>query len=243
MKKRLIVIIFLILAFSACDQSQQNDTALQITAADILGKPNFSAFSYGGYREKTRDSVPSVDELKEDMKILSAMGVKILRTYNTQKFAHTENLLKAIRQLKDEDQNFKMYVMLGAWIDCKDAWTDTPNHAEGDVEGNTVEIEAAVRLTNTYPDIVKVIAVGNEAMVHWAVTYFVAPKVILKWVNHLQDLKASGKIPAGVWITSSDNFASWGGGDKSYHTEDLAALVKAVDYVSMHTYPFQDSFN
>ncbi len=243
MKKRLIVIIFLILAFSACGQSQQNDTALQITAADILGKPNYLAFSYGGYREKTRDSVPSVDELKEDMKILSAMSVKIIRTYNTQKFAHTENLLEAIRLLKDEDQNFEMYVMLGVWIDCKDAWTDTPDHSEGDVQANTLEIEAAIRLTNTYPDIVKVIAVGNEAMVHWAVTYFVAPKVILKWVNHLQELKASGDIPADVWITSSDNFASWGGDDKSYHTEDLAALVKAVDYVSMHTYPFQDSYH
>ena len=245
MNKSLLVIILLMLmlAFSAHGQFKQKDTAPQITAADILGNPNYPAFSYGGYREKTRDSVPSVDELKEDMKILSAMGVKIIRTYNAQKYAHTDNLLKAIRQLKDQDQNFEMYVMLGAWIDCKDAWTDTPNHAEGDLEGNAAEIEAAISLTNTYADIVKVIAVGNEAMVHWAVTYFVAPKVILKWVNHLQELKASGDIPAGVWITSSDNFASWGGGDKSYHIEDLTALIKAVDYVSMHTYPFHDSYH
>lgn len=234
--------ILLILALAACDQSEPKDPTPQITAADILGNPDYPAFSYGGYRGKTRDNVPGVNELKEDMKILSAMGVKIIRTYNTQKFAHTENLLMAIRQLKDEDQRFEMYVMLGVWIDSKDAWTDEPNHAEGDVEGNTAEIEAAIRLTNTYPDIVKVIAVGNEAMVHWAVTYFVAPKVILKWVNHLQELKASGGIPAGVWVTSSDNFASWGGADKSYHNEDLAALIKAVDYVSLHTYPFQDTY-
>lgn len=243
MMKTLILSSLLILAFSACGQAEPEKAAPQITAADILGNPNYPAFSYGGYREKTRDSVPGVDELKEDMKILSAMGIKIIRTYNTQKYAQAENLLEAIRQLKVEDPGFEMYVMLGAWIDCEDAWTDTPNHAEGDVESNTAEIEAAVRLTNAYPDIVKVIAVGNEAMVHWAVTYFVAPKVILKWVNYLQDLKTSGKIPAGVWITSSDNFASWGGGDKSYHNEDLAALIEAVDYVSMHTYPFHDSFH
>ncbi|MCP4045454.1 MAG: exo-beta-1,3-glucanase [Gammaproteobacteria bacterium] len=242
MKKSLIPVVLLMLAVSACGQSLQNYTAQQLTAADILGNPDYPAFSYGGYRERTRNEVPSVDELKEDMKILSAMGVKIIRTYNTQQFAQAENLLKAIRQLKDENQNFEMYVMLGVWIESKDAWTDTPIPAEESLEGNTAEIEAAIRLTNTYPDIIKVIAVGNEAMVHWAVTYFVHPKIILKWVNHLQELKASGGIPAGVWITSSDNFASWGGGDKSYHTEDLTALIKAVDYISMHTYPFQDTY-
>ena len=40
-----------------------------------------------------------------------------------------------------------------------------------------------------YPEIVKIIAVGNEAMVNWAWSYYVKPSVILNWVNHLQDLK------------------------------------------------------
>ncbi len=56
------------------------------------------------------------------------------------------------------------------------------------------------------------IAVGNEAMVKWATAYYVQPSVILKWVNHLQDLKKKGELPKDLWITSSDNFASWGGG-------------------------------
>ena len=38
-----------------------------------------------------------------------------------------------------------------------------------------------------------------------------------------------------------DNFASWGGGGAEYHNEDLNSLIKAVDYVSMHTYPFHDT--
>jgi exo-beta-1,3-glucanase (GH17 family) len=44
-----------------------------------------------------------------------------------------------------------------------------------------------------------------------------------------------------LWITSSDNFASWGGDDASYHTEDLTKLLNAVDYISLHTYPFHDT--
>jgi exo-beta-1,3-glucanase (GH17 family) len=116
-----------------------------------------------------------------------------------------------------------------------------PNHTEQDYAANEAEIERAVALAKQYPDIIKVIAVGNEAMVHWAASYFVAPGVILHWVNHLQDLKAKGALPADLWITSSDNFASWGGGGAEYHNDDLNALIRAVDFVSMHTYPFHDT--
>jgi exo-beta-1,3-glucanase (GH17 family) len=213
-----------------------------ITAADILGNRDYLAISYGGYREKQRDSQPTILQLKEDMRILSAMGVKILRTYNVQlPLPHASNLLEAIHQLKQEDQNFEMYVMLGAWIDCLNAWTDNePNH---DIESaqNAGEIDRAVALANKYPDIVKVIAVGNEAMVKWATSYFVQPSVILKWVNHLQGLKKTGKLSADLWITSSDDFSSWGGGDPEYHVEDLENLIKAVDYISMHTYAYHNS--
>jgi exo-beta-1,3-glucanase (GH17 family) len=88
---------------------------------------------------------------------------------------------------------------------------------------------------------VKIIAVGNEAMVKWAASYYVQPEVILKWVNHLQGLKKKGDLPADIWITSSDNFASWGGGEEQYHTKELNELIKAVDYISVHTYPMHDT--
>jgi len=221
--------------------SQKAEVSRDKSAAEILGNPDYLAFSYGGYRQITRDIQPTINELKDDMKILSAMGVKIIRTYNASQFPMAGNILKAIRELKKEDPAFEMYVMLGAWMDCEGAWTETRNHDKEDVVNNAAEIGAAVELINAYPDIVKIIAVGNEAMVHWAVQYYVKPDVILKWVNHLQALKRSGEIPADTWITSSDNFASWGGEDSSYHNEDLVALMKAVDYISMHTYPFHDT--
>ena len=114
-----------------------------------------------------------------------------------------------------------MYVMLGTWIDCKGAWTEVRDHSSENLENNTSEIEKAIGLANQYSDIIKIISVGNEAMVHWAEAYYVTPEIILKWVNHLQKLKKEGKLPSDLWITSSDNFASWGGGDESYHKEEL----------------------
>lgn len=240
MKTKLIhtaVVISLLLGLSSCNTGENKS----VTAAQLLGNPDYPALSYGGYREQTRDVVPTVEELKEDLRILHALGIRILRTYNTQQFPHAGRLLQAIRELKENDPGFEMYIMLGAWIDCKDARTETPDHTRGDVEANTAEINAAVRLANTYPDIVKIIAVGNEAMVHWQAGYFVEPGIILRWVEYLQNLKKEGKLPADLWITSSDNFASWGGGDSSYHKPELEELVSAVDYISMHTYPFHDT--
>lgn len=211
------------------------------TAQEILGNPDYQAISYGGYRENTRDIQPTIPELKEDVMILHAMGIRVLRTYNVH-LDQAANLLKAIREIKQEDPSFEMYVMLGAWIDCKYAFTDRPTRIRDEESPrNAKEIQRAVELANEYTDIVKIIAVGNEAMVKWAWDYYVEPEIILKWVNHLQSLKKRGKLPADLWITSSDNFASWGGGSDDYHVKDLERLIKAVDFLSVHTYPMHDT--
>ena len=245
--KILATILVLFIGFG-CSSKKDNkivkkEIKEEMTAAKILGNPEYLAISYGGYREKSReDNQPTIPQLKEDLKLMHAMGVRILRTYNVQpELPHAANILEAISQLKKEDSNFEMYVMLGAWIDCVNAWTDKePNH-EIESEQNEGEIGRAVALANKYPDIVKIIAVGNEAMIRWATSYFVRPNVILKWVNHLQDLKANGTLSKDLWITCSDDFASWGGGDPSYRVKELEDLFKSVDYVSMHTYAYHNS--
>jgi len=224
---------------SCASPENKKAASTEIGAKEILGDSNYLAISYGGYRQKTRDIQPTLQEIKEDMKILSALGIKVLRTYNVH-LAEASNILKVITELKKEDPKFEMYVMLGAWIDCKDAWKPNPDHY-GESERNAVEMARAVELTKQYPDIIKIIAVGNEAMVKWATTYHVQAGVILKWVNFLQDLKMKGELPENLWITSSDNFASWGGATSNYKTEDLTKLIKAVDFISMHTYPMHDT--
>lgn len=238
--KKIVLLWFLLVLFSSCMHKKSTDEKTVTNAEMILGNPNYQAICYGGYRTNSRDIQPTREELKEDMKILAAMNIKIIRTYNVH-YEEVSNLLEVISALKKEDPNFEMYMMLGAWIDCKNAWTDQPLIRNENSERNAIEIEKAVALTKQYPEIIKIISVGNEAMVHWATSYFVEPKIILEWVNHLQNLKKVGQLPQDLWITSSDNFASWGGGDESYHTEDLKKLMNAVDYISMHTYPMHDT--
>lgn len=240
MSKRAFLFLISFSAVTLFVSCSQGSGPVGKTAADILGNPEYQAISFGGYRELSRDIQPTIPQLKEDLKLLSAMGIKLLRTYNVY-YDEAANLLEAITQLKKEDPTFEMYLMLGAWIDCKNAWTELPPDHDEESEKNAGEIDRAVALAKQYPDIVKIIAVGNEAMVKWAANYYVQPGVILKWVNHLQELKKQGELPETLWITSSDNFASWGGGDSEYHVEDLNQLIKAVDFISMHTYPMHDT--
>ena len=216
-----------------------NLVSKEMTAKKLLGNPKYQGICYGGYRTNSRDIEPNVSEVKDDLKILAALDIKIIRTYNLHR-EEIVNVLKAITELKKENPKFEMYVMLGVWIDCKNAWTEIPPIHEEESQRNTIEIQKAVELSNQYPEIIKIISVGNEAMVKWATSYYVTPSIILKWVNHLQELKKTKQLPKNLWITSSDNYLSWGGGDEQYQTEDLNRLIKAVDYISLHTYPIHD---
>ena len=231
---------FIISLFLLASCSQSGDLSMNKSAKEFIGNPDYPAISYGGYRAKSREQQPTINEIKEDLLIMHAQGFRVFRTYDLH-HPFAENTLKAIREIKQTDSNFEMYVMLGAWIQCKDAFTENPIHEEEDFEGNKFEITEAVRLAQEYPDIVKIIAVGNEAMVHWAWSYHVPPKFVLKWVKYLQELKANGDLNDDLWVTSSDNFASWGGGSDDYHNDDLDELIRSVDFVSMHTYAFHDT--
>ena len=231
---------FIITSFLLVSCSESGDLSMNKSAKEFIGNPEYPAISYGGYRAKSRQEQPSINEIKEDLYIMHAQGFRVFRTYDLH-HPFAENTLKAIKEIKQTDPSFEMYVMLGAWIQCKDAFTEKPINHEEDYEGNKFEITEAVRLAQEYPEIVKIIAVGNEAMVHWAWSYHVPPKFVLKWVKHLQDLKLNGVLNNDLWITSSDNFASWGGGSAEYHNEDLNELIRSVDFVSMHTYAFHDT--
>ena len=204
----------------------------------LLGNNNYRAISYSGDRTvaRTTENSPSMEDIEEDIKILSAMGVKILRTYNTAEFPQSERILKVIRKLKKADPDFEMYVMLGAWINCKGAFNPNTDHSQEDAVWNKAEIEKAIELANAYPDVAKIIAVGNEAMVTWQ-AHFVHPSVILKWVNYLKQARVDGRMPANTLVTTSDNWAALGG-EESYHNEDLLELLRQIDFISLHTYAF-----
>ena len=116
----LLLLLNSILLISCSSKDKKNMKVKEITAQEILNNPEYLAISYGGYRKNTRDIQPTIDELKEDLQVLSSIGIKILRTYNLQ-LDQAPNILKAIKELKHANPEFEMYVMLGAWIGAHSA--------------------------------------------------------------------------------------------------------------------------
>ena len=222
--------------------SADDDAALPSDGPKLLGNSDYLAIAYSGHRKDVRsiENTPSLEETKEDLRILAAMGIKLLRTYNTTIYPHSERILQAIRELKQDDPDFEMFVMLGAWIQCQNAYREDVDHSVEDAAFNQREIEGAIRLADAYPDVVEIIAVGNEAMVTWQ-AHYVPAATILRWVEHLQAARSRGDIPAGTMITTSDNWAALGG-EASYRNEDLAELVRRIDFLSLHTYAFHDTY-
>ena len=240
----LLLVLLILLGGCASNPRPANDKDpfLLSDGRSLLGNDDIQAIAYSGHRKIPRsvENTPTLEETREDLRILGAMGIKLLRTYNTTIFPHSERTLQAIRELKQEDPEFEMYVMLGVWIQCVGAYTDEADHTIEDAEFNQREIEAAIRLANEYPDIVRIIAVGNEAMVTWQ-GHFVSSSAILRWVTHLQQARERGDLPATTMITTSDNWAALGG-EESYRNEDLAELVSRIDFLSLHTYAFHDTY-
>ena len=80
----IIRICALILTFAlvgSCNEGKKNDVKEEVSAKVILGNQEYLAMSNGGYRHADHSIEPTMEELKEDMKILSAMGIKLIRTY------------------------------------------------------------------------------------------------------------------------------------------------------------------
>lgn len=113
--KKIKYYIFSLFFLASCGQS--GDLSMGMNAKELIGNPEYPAISYGGYREKSRKFQPTIDEIKEDIFIMHAQGFRIFRTYDLH-HPFAENTLKAIREIKQTDPDFEMYVMLGAWIQC-----------------------------------------------------------------------------------------------------------------------------
>ena len=212
-----------------------------MTANQILGNSDYPMIAYSGFRGTTRNTEPTIEQIKVDLQLLAGRGYKVLKTFDLQhEFA--SNVLLAIKELADADENFEMYVILGTWIQCKDAWTENKNHNYVDFVGASSEVNTAIELAKTYPEIVKVISVGNEAMGEWNEWYWVRPSHILSYVNIIKGFIADGILDSDLWVTCSNNYTTWGG-SAYYQTDGLKELINAVDYISIHTYPYMSNLN
>jgi exo-beta-1,3-glucanase (GH17 family) len=178
---------------------------------------------YSGYREGQSpvDKVyPSREEIREDLQILQG-NWQYLRVFDAS--PHAERVLEVIA---DEGMDFR--VMLGAGIQAEVSNPGCPWDAEYGEEQlaenrtyNREEIQRVAALANRYPGIVCAVSIGNEASVEW--TDHLVPTESL--IEFARTLKGAIAQP----VTFCENYVPW--------TGHLDALVKELDFISIHTYP------
>jgi len=188
-----------------------------------LAVPHGNAICYSGYREhqspRTGD-FPSHSEVEEDLLIL-AKNWDYLRLYDSSR--HAEIVLDVI-----ERQGLDFKVMLGLDFGAEVSNPDCPWGADFDAETladnrrhNDEQVERAIELARSHPDIVFSVAVGNEAAVDW--TDHMVPTERL--IEQTRKIKQAVAQP----VTSCDNYVPWG--------DKLAPLAAELDFISIHTYP------
>lgn len=174
--------------------------------------------SYGPYREGQGPGgeLPTQEQLLEDLEIVSKRW-NLIRMYGSTDVA--EDVLKLIRQKK-----LPIRVLVGAWID-----RETPRPDEEPTEdltaakdANQREVKNAIRLANSYADIVMAVSIGNETQVYWS-AHRGNPDVL---IGYIREARQNTKVP----VTTADDFNFW-------NKPESKAVADEIDFIVTHIHP------
>ena len=197
-------------------------------ATDDLLAGEVMAVSYSGFREgqhpdRGEGAVnPSDEEILEDLEILVAHDLNLIRLYDSD-----ENTRATLELIRERDLPIK--VLLGIWLRAEFSnhegcpWLDEPIPDEelaANVLRNAAELQRGIELANKFDDIVVAVSVGNEALVEWN-DHMVPLEKVIAYVRKV-------KSAIGQPVTVADNYEWW--------IRDGAPLAAEVDFLGVHTY-------
>lgn len=177
------------------------------------------AVSYSPYRSTSTDGTNFQNELVtptnvlQDLRLLQDGGFTLIRLFNSSD-AMAKVILETIKT-----NNLDIKVMLGVWIQSGNS-----------AAINDAEIARAVALANNYKSTVIALSVGNETMVNWS--FNAVP--VADMVKYINAVRSQVSQP----VTTDDNWAFFA---KATGNQEPKAILNAIDFVAMHTYPLADS--
>ena len=200
-----------------------------VQSTDALIAGEVMAVAYSGFREGQHPdrgagaNNPSDAEILEDLQILLANDLRLIRMYDTD-----ENTLRTLQLIREHGLPVK--VLLGIWLRAEISnhegcpWLDEPipqQRLDANVLRNAAEVQRGIELASEFDDIVVAVNVGNEALVDWN-DHMVSLDSVIEYVRLV---KASVEQP----VTVADNYEWW--------IRDGAPLAAEVDFIGVHTYP------
>jgi len=178
-----------------------------------------NAVNYSPYRSSLVESDRANEEItdvmiKQDLDLMVAGNFKLIRLFDSS----DKVAKKTIQVIRDNSLDIK--VMLGVWI------------ASGNDTFNQAEIARGVRLAKDNTDIVVAVSVGNETMVSWSFN----PLTVDQMAAYIKKVRDQVTQP----VTTDDNWAFFA---QSSGNKNPRAVLDAIDFVAMHTYPLAETIH
>ncbi len=173
------------------------------------------AVAYSPYRAggPNAGEVPSDADIIQDLQLMQAAGYNLIRLFGAD--AVDVNILK-LALANTPSLKFQAGIYLeGAPSSCVDTVNQT-------------EIATGILMANTYSNVVAV-SVGNE-------TSFAGNLPITCLVSYVQQVRNAVKQP----VTADDDYTFYAGDDAGANYAPDTVL-RNIDYVSIHFYPFSDT--
>ncbi len=175
--------------------------------------------AYGPHRDGQRPGGPGPtrEQLREDLHLI-ARRWGLLRLYGSAESAGT--ILEIIRT-----DRLALDVMLGVWIEpeeLRDERGAVVDSLPAKRAANRNEIDSGVRLAAAYPDIVRALCVGNEALVSWS-AHRCPPELL---VRYLREARSRTEQP----VTTADDYGFW-------IRPESAEIAREVDFIVTHLHP------
>lgn len=198
-----------------------HDRAPGATDRRTLAFPNSDAVwggtgvCYGPFRDGQAPgkAAPTVPQLREDLHLL-ARHWRIIRMYGAR--GSTPEVCRIIREEK-----LPLRLMVGAWI-APEVRPEEPGRVVDSLAAeNRAEVDAAIALARSFPDVVFAINIGNEALVEWS-DHRVEPQLI---IQYLRLARAAVDVP----VTTCDTELFW-------TRPDSTAVAKECDFLGLHAY-------
>ncbi len=171
------------------------------------------AVAYSPYRTSNRDAeVITKDMIEQDLRLLLKAGIGLIRLFDSSD-AVGKKILEVITE-----KNLDLKVMLGLWI------------ASNADSFNQAEIARGIALARDFRSTVLAVSVGNETLVSWTAH----PQQAAQLTTYIQTVRNGVTQP----VTTDENWAVLA---KETGQQDATSVIRAIDFVALHTYPLIDS--
>jgi exo-beta-1,3-glucanase (GH17 family) len=177
------------------------------------------AVAFSPYRDgqSPGGAQPTRAQVAEDARLV-ARRWSLVRTYGST--GPAEDLLAVIRA-----ERLPVRVMLGVWVAPEERRDSTGRVVErfpAARAANRAEREAAVRLANAYPDVVRAVCVGNETQVFWSAHRLPADALL----RALREVRARTRVP----VATADDYHFW-------NRPESRRIAAIVDFIVLHAHP------